>query len=151
MERGRPCADQVGDRESTLPDCYRFDLPVSSTLVTTYFRVNRSLNRKEYLATFSFIAPDVEVCSVETTPKGLQWSTALELPFSYIPDLELDRDSRNGAIQLPEFVTPTGTRKIEVEVHPWDVKATKRESPFLEAVLETQLLNYPTLVFPEEK
>lgn len=113
--------------------------------------MNRSLQKKEYLATFTFIAPDVEVCSVETTPKGLQWSTALELPFSYIPDLELDHDSWIGALQLPEFVTPMGTRKIEVKIHPWDVKANKREIPFVEAVLETQLLNYPTLVFPEEK
>lgn len=132
-----------------MSDQFTFRLPVSDTPVKPFFRVKSTITNKEYLATFNFATSGPEVESTADTPTGLQWSDALDLPFSYIPELEVPANKQFEVLEMPEFYPPIGTRQIIVAIRPWANTAKSRESPFSEAALETKMLNQTTIVFPQ--
>lgn len=127
-------------------DSFVFDLPAAAIPIRAHLQTTRMLKAKEYLATFKFDTGHVEDNAQPNTPKNLQWSQGLQLPFSYIPaGLDTQNTDFKQSI-LPWLVVPAGTTTVNITIHPWEANKSNQAFPFKDAVLEIDLLGRPSLI-----
>lgn len=112
--------------------------------VRPVLKASRTVKEKDYIVTVEFEGgdPTLEKSSV---PLGLQWSTSLRCPFTYLPATEDGRVTR-----LTAFEPPIGTTTITLTIRPWGTAAPNQPSPYSDAVLEATLLERTSLIIGEE-
>lgn len=127
-----------------------FNLPASAMDIVPGVRVTESISSKSYIACFSFEGPGVRVDSAEETPTGLFWSKTLEAPFAYVKETEIGPPEPAKVVYLSKFRVPLGANAITVRLLPWSEKSSSMRSPFAGVILETSILDRPTIILAEK-
>ncbi|WP_169251278.1 hypothetical protein [Brevibacterium sp. 'Marine'] len=146
----RTVAQHHRERASGVEDTLSFNLPTAAMEVVPGIRVTASVSSKSYIACFSFEGPGVRVESAEETPIGLYWSKTLNSPFQYFSEIEFEPSESYQIVYLKKFRPPLGANKIKIKILPWSQSAGSTLSPFSGVILETNILDRPAIIMPEE-
>lgn len=125
-------------------DSLVFTLPDGTPTVRPVFKASRPVKEKDYIVTVEFEGEDA-IIEESSVPPGLQWSTSLRCPFSYLPSAE-----DGGVSRIAAFSPPSGTASVTLTVRPWGTAAPNQPSPYSDIVLETTFLERPSLIIGEE-
>ncbi len=104
----------------------------------------KDIIHKDFILKVTFVGSNAETHR-DNVPIGLMWSTSFECPFVYLPDALAQSN-----LFLPEFLPPSGTRSAVLSIAPWTSAAPEADSTFSEMVLETTVVDRPTVIIGEE-
>lgn len=127
---------------------FSFRLPIDSLQVTPVLRADRSVARKEYIVLFNFYDSG-STAGAETVPTGLNWSESRGMAFAYTPPTDFDTKRGDALVRLPTIALRPGG-ELTLTVKPSVSVATEPDRVFLDAVLETELLDRSTIITAEE-
>ena len=125
-------------------DSLTFRLPDSAQPVRPVLRVVQDIKFKDYILTVTFRGSDA-IVGREDVPTGLMWSTSLERPFVYLPEADAP-----AYLRLTEFTPPNGALAATLSIAPWASTDSEVDSHFSGMVLETVVINRPTVIVGKE-